>query len=66
MLPSWHTTVVPELGGTTTVVDFSGGGLLLLMQALRNGRTSNAAIMAFMEAPFISLGMTCMFAEEAV
>jgi hypothetical protein len=32
--PSEHTTVVPELGGTTTVVDFSGGaGLLLLIQA---------------------------------
>jgi hypothetical protein len=32
--PSEHTTVVLELGGTTTVVDFSGGaGLLLLMHA---------------------------------
>jgi hypothetical protein len=34
--PSWHTTVVPELGGTTTVVFFCGGGaLLLLMHAER-------------------------------
>jgi hypothetical protein len=34
--PSGHTTVVPELGGTTTVVDFcGGGGLLLLIQADR-------------------------------
>jgi hypothetical protein len=32
LLPSWHTTVVPEFGGTTTVVFSGGGGLLLLIQ----------------------------------
>jgi hypothetical protein len=33
LLPSWHTTTVPESRGTTTVVFFSGGGgLELLMQ----------------------------------
>jgi len=31
-VPSWQTTVVPELGGTTTVVFAGGGGLELEMQ----------------------------------
>jgi hypothetical protein len=57
--------VVPELGGTTTVVDFSGGGLLLLMQAVKRGITRNAAIKAFMEVPFISLGMAPSFEDTA-
>jgi hypothetical protein len=32
LVPSWHTTVVVEFGGTTTVVLAGGLGLLLLMQ----------------------------------
>jgi hypothetical protein len=32
LVPSWHTTVVPEFCGTTTVVFAGGGGLELLMQ----------------------------------
>jgi Protein of unknown function (DUF2459) len=49
-LPSWQTTVVPELGGTTTVVDFGGGGLLLLMQAPSSGKRHKAANRAFIGA----------------
>jgi len=49
-VPSWQTTVVPELGGTTTVVvDFGGGGLLLLMQADSSGKAHSAINNGFMD-----------------
>jgi hypothetical protein len=64
LLPSWQITVVPELGGTTTVVDFAGGGLLLLMQADSRGTTHKAASSAFMDGSSCSLNGEAIFTER--
>jgi hypothetical protein len=49
LLPSWQTTVVPLLGGTTTVVSFAGGdGLLLLMHPESTGTATSKATINFM------------------
>jgi hypothetical protein len=59
LLPSEHTTTVPESGGTTTVVLlFCGaGGLLLLMQPDSAASAASEIRMAFMMLPLTSLAM---------
>jgi hypothetical protein len=59
-LPSWQMTVVPECGGTTTVVwDFGGGGLLLLIHADKNGSTHSASHNDFMADPSFGFKWHC-------
>ena len=47
LVPSWHTTVVPEFCGTTTVVFAGGGGLELLMQPASSDAVRNKLEMIF-------------------
>ncbi len=57
-MPSEHTTVVPESGGTITVVFFWGaGGLLLLMHPDRAVSTTSEASITFMLNPLTSLNI---------
>jgi hypothetical protein len=51
LLPSWHTTVVPEPGGTTTVVFAGGGGLLLLMHPVSIEAATNKPDRIFIWSP---------------
>ncbi len=55
-LPFWHTTVVVELGGTTTVVFCGGGGLELLMQPANKPAASVAVNNAFIDLTPVLLG----------
>jgi hypothetical protein len=58
-VPSEHTTVVPESGGTITVVELfcGGGGLLLLMHPDRAASTTSDANIVFMLNPLSSFPM---------
>jgi hypothetical protein len=51
LVPSWHTTVVPESRGTTTVVFSGGGGLLLLTQPASMQAAINTLGSVFITTP---------------